>query len=171
MLSPWNKSHEKPRQYIKKQRHYFADKYLCNQSYGFSSSPVWMWELDHKEGCRRIDAYELWCWRKLLSVPWTARKSNRSILKEISPEYSSERLMLKLKLQYFGQLMWRANSLEKTLILRKIEDRRRRRWQMVRWLVGIADSMDMNLSKLWEIVKDRKASCCSQWGHKESNMT
>ena len=92
-----------------------------------------------------------------MSVPWTARKSNQSILKEISPEYSSERLMLKLKLQYFGQLMQRANSLEKTMMLGKIEDRRRRRWQMVRWLVGIADSMDMNLSKLQEIARDREA--------------
>ena len=116
MLSPWNKSHEKPRQYIEKQRHYFADKYLCNQSYGFSSSHAGMWELDHKEGW----VPKNWCFwtvvrSRLLRVPWTAKKSNQSSLKEISPEYSLEGLMMKLKLQYFGQLMRRNDSFEKTL--------------------------------------------------------
>ena len=119
----------------------FVNKGLHSQSYSFSSSHIRMWDLDYKESCAwRIDALELWCWRRLLRVPWTARRSNQSILREMSPEYSLERLMLKLKLQYFGHLMWRTDSLEGTLFLGKIECRRRKGLRSMRWLDGITDS-------------------------------
>ena len=123
-LAPWKKSYDQPRQHIKKQRHYFADK--C-QSYGFSTSHVWMWELDHKESWTLKNwCFERWWWRRLLRVPWTTWRSNQSILKEINPAYSLEGLMLKLKLQYFGHLMRRTDLFEKTMMLGKIEGKRRR---------------------------------------------
>ena len=144
--------------HIKKQKHYFANKGLSSQGYGFSSSHVWMWELTIKKAeCWRIGAFELWCWGLLLRVPWTARRSNQSILKEISPGCSLEGLMLKLKLQYFGHLMQRTDWFEKILMLGKIEEGRRRGWQRIRWLDAISDSMDMNLSNLQELAMDREA--------------
>ena len=126
------------------------------------------WTIKKAES-RRIDASELWSWRRLLRVPWSARRSNQSILKEISPEYSLEGLMLNLKLQYFGHLKRRTDSLEKTLMLGKIEGGRRTGRQRIRWLDGITDLMDMSLSKVQEMVMDREA--CSPWGHKESDTT
>ena len=170
-LVPWKESCDQPWQ--RKQRHCFANKSLSSQNYGFPSGHVWMWELDYKKADRRtIDAFELWCWRRLLRVPWTARRSNQSILKEISPRYSLEGLMLKLKLQYFGHLMRRTDWLEKALMLGKIEGRRIWGWQRDE-MVGWHHWLNGHEFGWIPAVADGQGglACCSSWGPKESDTT
>ena len=157
MLALCKESYDKPGQHIKKQRYHFAAKVHLVKAKVF---PVVIYGCESwiikKTQHQRTDSFGLWCWRRFLRVPWTASRSNQSILKEINPEYSLEGLMLKLKPQYFDHLMQRANSLEKTLMLGKTGGKRRSGWQRMRWLDSIPDSMDMDLSKFWEIVEDRR---------------
>ena len=158
MIASWQESDNKPRQWVEKQRHYSVDKGLYSQGYGLPCGHIWCenWTIKKAEH-QRTDAFKLWCWRRFLKVPWTSRRSNQSILREINPEYSLEGLMLKLTLQYFDHLMHTDDSLEKSLMLGKTEGRRRRGHQRVRWLDGLTSAMNMNLGKLWDLVKDREA--------------
>ena len=160
-LAPWKESYEKPSQHIQKQRYHFANKGSYSQSYDFSNSHIGIRELDHKEGwVSKNWSFQIVLLRRFLRAPWTAR-SNQSILKEINPEYSLEGLMLKLKFQYFGHMIWRPNSLQRTVILVKIEGKRRKGQQRMKQLDSITDSMNISMSKVWETAKDRGAWCAT----------
>ena len=161
MLTPWKKSYDQSRRHIKKQRHYFATKGQFSQGFPGVMYRCESWTIKKAE-CQRIDAFELQCWRRHLRVLWTARRSNQSILREINPEYSLEGLMLKPKLQSFGHLMRRTNSLEKTLMLGNTEGRKRRGQQRTRWLGNITESMNMNMGKLQDTVEDRTLGFCKE---------
>ena len=158
MLAPWKKNYDQTRQHIKKQRHYFTNQCLSSQSYGFSSSHVWMWELDYKESWAPKNGY-FWTvvLEKTLESPLDCKEIKPVNPKGNQSEYSLEGLMLKLKLQYFGYLMWKTDSFEKTVMLGKIKGRRKRGWQRMRWLDCITDSIDMNLSEPWEFLMEREA--------------
>ena len=167
MITSWQESDDKSRWCVERQRHYSANK----GPYKAMVFPVVMYGCESwtvkKAECLRIDTFKPWCWRRILKVPWTTKRSNQSILREINPDYSLEGLMLKLKLQYFGHLMWTADSLEKSLMLGKIEGRRRRgQHQRMRWLDGITNATDMNLGKFRETVKDREACHATVYGER-----
>ena len=172
MLAPCKKSYDQIRQHIKKETHALLTKVFLVKAMVF---PVVMYRCESrtikKAECQRIYSFALWCWKRLLRIPWTARRSNQSLLKEISLKYSLEGPILKVKFQYFCHLMWRTDSLEKTLMLEKIEARWKRGRQRIRWLNGITESLDVNLSKLLELVKDRKPRCCNPGDGKKSDTT
>ena len=174
MLAPWKKKYDKLRQHIKKQRHHFANKGLYSQCYGFSSRYIWMWDLEYKEGWvpKRIDVFKPLCWRRLLRVPWTTRRSNQSVLKEINLEYSLKKTDAEAETAILWPPYAKCQLIGKTLMVGKIEGKRKRGWQRLRWLEGITDSMNMSLSKLRETVKVKEVwSAAVQGVAKALDMT